>query len=833
MTIADKIRASFLKKCGRKLEAKKAEAFDGQGQQFYTANDYFSLAEILPDKTEQKSNTNSEKLVNIVIGESDIFSALHKFQGDVLICDVDRKLLNFLEAQINLMRSLSEKYKQGLKFEAVVQEYHSWLQTQEHASALVSHRKEILGDLHFLHSEANFIKAIEALQRVNIATVDINCFEKEEQDALVGALNENKAQVKTFNLTNLSDYDVDNRMQYLLDNLPWVKDPLIVWNIHDRGPLSPHLGVDPYRHYLFTASSPTEYKRHFETRPQFFAEIDIESLSSGSQLYKLNRVKHHDLRRYTEQSDTRERYEEKVRQSYLVHFDKWREQKVMPSLQTICERYSVSKPPRDQLKEMPALRKLQPSTLLNKVRKLKDFFHFDLPERIKDKVALMLSFALEKCLETGDIELAKDIIHEINGLVNFDTDATSEIIRKVRGYPLLVSYLERFIKQNTYSKTIEAQLEEIIELLSRFEFDRDVFITRMQVLGTQGFQLANSCLLILYKKDIAEIPPLERSRDHPIIRKVIEQLNQMATGSDQAAAKFAIKELRSADIDEPADFKDEGLPINQSKLDSSHNRLSTLLTPSQLREAIETDPTIVNIQFEQGETVAHRAVRAGCGDEFFSVLFESKVDLSIKDVNGLTPVHTAAYGSDCHDNSVLSRYLEAAVKQGFNFAAQDVEGNTVLHAVVGKGKSHSMIPLSYANVSIIMKLIPDIDLDAVNSKGYTSLQLALLNGNFNAAKYLVACGANLTKSYGNNPSALDMLGDTIFEKLMLRQLDKELVEPVLLEKEIALKTKAADLGIHTSEDYEDAYNAMYPSNSNESKSDSDPEELRQKNMNAG
>src|SRR5947207_1163366 len=74
------------------LKERKTELDSGL-QTFWTANDHFSVAEILPKLAkiaEQKSSVNA---VNLFVAESDIFSITDMIEGNIIICDIDSILL--------------------------------------------------------------------------------------------------------------------------------------------------------------------------------------------------------------------------------------------------------------------------------------------------------------------------------------------------------------------------------------------------------------------------------------------------------------------------------------------------------------------------------------------------------------------------------------------------------------------------------------------------------------------------------------------------------------------------------------------------------------------
>lgn len=97
---------------------------------FWVSNDHFSLAEegiLLPDESRgsladaksdlpgggEKDEPREAKTVNLFVAEPDIFSLVRKLEGDIIICDIDRTLLKFIEEQKNKLLSLYDQYKRG------------------------------------------------------------------------------------------------------------------------------------------------------------------------------------------------------------------------------------------------------------------------------------------------------------------------------------------------------------------------------------------------------------------------------------------------------------------------------------------------------------------------------------------------------------------------------------------------------------------------------------------------------------------------------------------------------------------------------------------------
>jgi hypothetical protein len=306
-------------------------------QHFWTANDHFSLAEILD---EADAAPVAENVVNILVAESDVFSLVHKVQGDIIICDIDRMLLGFIKAQEEFLRQLYERYiKKEITFLTALEEYKQWLKNiPKKKSAIDAFRDRVfkLGRSHFFHNETAYVIAMEALKNKKIVTLDIDLFDQAEQKLLYENLRKQKAKVKLFNATNLPDYDTNNDLSNLFSNIPWDNNPLIAWNIHDRGPTMVH---DAYAHYPFLASKVEEYQEHVTTRANLFADLDRVTLGSTTCIYDPY------LRRYNVNNERLQEAKHKAnRKRYLDRIHANGEMAL--SIESICQTYNVHRTPR-------------------------------------------------------------------------------------------------------------------------------------------------------------------------------------------------------------------------------------------------------------------------------------------------------------------------------------------------------------------------------------------------------------------------------------------------------------------------------------------------------
>ncbi len=343
MPLVDAIAISF------NAAKNREDEISSKMQTFWTSNDHFSLSEILPEIKEDKSDS----IVNLLVAESDVFSILDKVKGDIIICDIDPKLLTFILHQKDHLLYLYDEYlKKNINFERVMERYEEWLHiwggTWSDPLGWLTDRISQLGKFHFMYDEENFNKSMSALKRKNIVAININLFDVQEQKNLCDVLNKFQVKVDLFNLTNLPDYDQKNSLVNLMENIPWVEhDPKILWNIHDRGPAYSDRH-DMYVHYLFSASSSENYKEQMKIRPEFFANIDKMTLSLPS--YKNKDIKKSKLRRYSQDSESlQELYDEKSRETYLKFLAEPADEKsTQDSVKSVCQKFHVIKFPRDR-----------------------------------------------------------------------------------------------------------------------------------------------------------------------------------------------------------------------------------------------------------------------------------------------------------------------------------------------------------------------------------------------------------------------------------------------------------------------------------------------------
>lgn len=344
MAISRSVKMTFEAERGKYREK---EIKWGVDKHFYTCNDNFSLADILEKPAESKLEKNSIKIVNLMVAESDIFSILHLLEGGVIICDIDRRLLLFLEQQKDFLLDLYEQLnKEIIKFDKIIYKYSLWF-SRWNEEPHFKNRMELLGDKHFLYNEQNFKNAMIALKANPFVTLDINLFCKNEQNTLCAVLKKFDVKVKRFNLTNLPDYDGRDCLPSFLENIPWAPDYQIIWNIHDRGAMEE---FDLNTHYFFMTSNVSVYSEHVAIKPKLFAEIDSAIFSSSNKFIDPSLLQRYSLDYSYQKKDNNTKRLIYLQHLKKSHFSSDKKDQTFETLsQHICSRYHIPFPPRDFL----------------------------------------------------------------------------------------------------------------------------------------------------------------------------------------------------------------------------------------------------------------------------------------------------------------------------------------------------------------------------------------------------------------------------------------------------------------------------------------------------
>ena len=187
------------------------------------------------------------------------------------------------------------------------------------------------------------------------------------------------------------------------------------------------------------------------------------------------------------------------------------------------------------------------------------------------------------------------------------------------------------------------------------------------------------------------------------------------------------------------------------------NKLVSDLSALQLRDALDRNPNLIKEQDERGWTLLHHAAviefRRGLGCrtdeivELLQVLFATPgIDFSIQNKDGETALHAAV---DCALNPISYNYVfpmfvEAAVKQGFDFSTQEQKnGRTVLQCAVMTAVEAGK-KVAEKNVKTLLEKAPSPGLNSLSALGATALFYAIYFSSWKVAQILVDAGADPT-----------------------------------------------------------------------------------------
>lgn len=191
-----------------------------------------------------------------------------------------------------------------------------------------------------------------------------------------------------------------------------------------------------------------------------------------------------------------------------------------------------------------------------------------------------------------------------------------------------------------------------------------------------------------------------------------------------------------------------------------------LLSAETLRVALESEPSLITKQDENGMTLLHHAAPIGAimgstsAGEIFNVLFNAPgIDFTIKDNAENTPVHVAALY--CEDRVtcqyVFPAFVKEATKHEFDFSTLGQQGQSVLH--IATRTSYTDPRGFFGRINNVKNVIDNTatpGLDVLSSSGSTAFYYAVNHCHFDEAKALLDAGADpmLFGSKDRNPLAM-------------------------------------------------------------------------------
>jgi len=114
---------------------------------------------------------------------------------------------------------------------------------------------------------------------------------------------------------------------------------------------------------------------------------------------------------------------------------------------------------------------------------------------------------------------------------------------------------------------------------------------------------------------------------------------------------------------------------------------------SEVISFLENVPNCIKVTNSSGETVLHQAATYN-NEKLVNLFIKRGVDINVRDINGFTPLHSAASTDGRRDGFGSARTMKALIANGANVNAIDLEGKTPLHYAARFGY--------YNNVKILL-----------------------------------------------------------------------------------------------------------------------------------
>lgn len=165
----------------------------------------------------------------------------------------------------------------------------------------------------------------------------------------------------------------------------------------------------------------------------------------------------------------------------------------------------------------------------------------------------------------------------------------------------------------------------------------------------------------------------------------------------------------------------------------------------------------INMTDEKGETLLHKTAQPN----IWLPLLEKGIDVNAQNNEGETAlIHFAHFASIWFSAEEFKSYLALFIKHGADLNIKDVQGNTLLHSVIGKDASICKILLEAG-----------AHVDAKNNVGETPLLKATFKNASRTCKLLLKHGANI--------NATDQNGNTLLILTILETKRKCTLNPTL------------------------------------------------------
>lgn len=236
---------------------------------------------------------------------------------------------------------------------------------------------------------------------------------------------------------------------------------------------------------------------------------------------------------------------------------------------------------------------------------------------------------------------------------------------------------------------------------------------------------------------------------------------------------------------------------NESPTMTSAELFDLYLNHDELKKALEANPALINEQDECGRTLLHLCA---AGDGIYSgtviklLLSINCADFSIKDAEGNTPMHIAAYNAnhrEAYDN-IYPMFVKECTRKNFDFNMLNERGLAVIHiaTIIKFELEVGCYNFSRSCLGLLLDIAPDIDLNVLSSSGSTAFFYAIAHGKIDDATRLFDAGADpslfganedrnplvlLERIHHGNEAILNMMKETDKNKQFLIMRSNKIV----------------------------------------------------------
>jgi len=234
----------------RFADAQKSRAKFCFNETHYVSNDYDNFYSI-PQSVRSKMKIDLEELhvqtkrevLHIFVGEADFMMfAGSDLPGNILICDINNTLLTYLDNLIKFLIEVAKSYT-AVEVSSEQEKNSNYLMHKDLILKWLTKNKTLAGNEtrsrtfpfdHWMMNETSFRKSMQGLVQREIRTLNISLFDSVEVIFFARLIDH--MVVGVVNVTNLPDYDGDNKLQEFFNTIPTIRDiTLFFGNMHYYG----------------------------------------------------------------------------------------------------------------------------------------------------------------------------------------------------------------------------------------------------------------------------------------------------------------------------------------------------------------------------------------------------------------------------------------------------------------------------------------------------------------------------------------------------------------------------------------------------------------------